>query len=119
VSRACAGPDGSTVRETITCEPVRIATDGAGGADGFLLFAGGRLVAVITPLRQSVNGEAQDNWYLEAGFGPCAAHPVLVFRTPDEARGWVGERLAAADRPDGACFCAGSRPDSPAAFDLG
>ena len=78
----------------ITCEPVRVATAGRdGGEDGFLVFAAGQLIAVITRLQQSVNGEWQDNWFLEAGFGPCAAHPVLVFRTPDEARDWVRARL--------------------------
>jgi hypothetical protein len=77
----------------ITSEPVRVATAGGEGDDGFLVFAAGQLIAVITRLRQSVNGEPQENWYLEAGFGPCAAHPVLVFRTPDEARDWVRERL--------------------------
>jgi hypothetical protein len=49
----------------ITCEPVRVATAGHdGGEDGFLLFAAGQLIAVITHLRQSVNGEPQDNWFL-------------------------------------------------------
>jgi hypothetical protein len=52
---------------------VRVAVDGDQSEAGVILFADGVLVAVLSCLKEPVDRELQDCWYLEAGFGPCDA----------------------------------------------
>ena len=45
-------------------------------------------------IKEAVDGELQDNWYVEAGFGPCdGILPHPIFRSQVEAERWVSERL--------------------------
>ena len=70
--------------------PVRIAVDGDKSEPGFLIFADGVLVAVLSHLKETVEGELRNNWYIEAGFGPCEGiipHPF--FKSQDDAERWI------------------------------
>jgi hypothetical protein len=74
--------------------PVRVAVDGDQSEAGVIVFADGVLVAVLSCLNETVDGELQDRWYLEAGFGPCdGVLPPPVFDSQDEAEQWVVTRL--------------------------
>ena len=79
----------------ITCQPVRVAVSKT-EEDGFLIFADGRLVAVITHLNTSIGDDFPRRWFLEAGFGPCAEHVPPIFESPDEAQQWALDRCAEA-----------------------
>ena len=75
--------------------PLRIAVDGNKSEPGFLILADGILVAVISHLQETVDGELQNNWYIEAGFGPCEGiipHPF--FKSQDDAERWILARVA-------------------------
>lgn len=63
-----------------------------GDAPGQLVFADGRLCAVLTHLE--ADNPTGDAWFLEAGFGPCEAHPEPTFRSVDAADRWIADRLA-------------------------
>ena len=78
----------------LTCQPTRVAI-GNRAEEGFLIFADDCLVAVITHLQRTVSEDLRCHWFLEAGFGPCAAYPPPEFDTPDEVQRWVLARLAA------------------------
>jgi hypothetical protein len=72
----------------ITCVPTRIPvyqTD----EEGFLIFADGLLMAVISYLRESVDESLKGKWFLEAGFGPCSVLSPPIFDSPDRAQEWV------------------------------
>src|SRR5918997_286132 len=57
---------------------------------GCLVFADAILVAVISHLEETVDGELQHRWYLEAGFGRCSgAKPDPIFMTKEEAQAWI------------------------------
>ena len=60
-----------------------------------IVFADGVLVAVLSYLKETVEGELQEQWYLEAGFGPCdGTLPQPTFNSQDEAESWVLSRLS-------------------------
>lgn len=84
----------------LVCRPVLVGTSVGTGERGCLVFSQGRLVAVLV----RVGGGAHQHdgieplaagWFLEAGFGPCAADcsPPLS-GTLREALAWVRRRLA-------------------------
>ncbi|MFE1598148.1 hypothetical protein [Methylobacterium sp. ID0610] len=72
----------------LASQAVRIATF-TEPEDGLLLFANGRLVAIISQLRNSVSDELAGRWFLEAGFGPCAHRAPEAFDTAGDAERWV------------------------------
>ena len=75
-------------------QPVRVAVDGDKSEAGYLLFADGVLVAVISNLKETVDGALQDNWYVEAGFGPCdGLLPAPIFKSQEDAERWVSRRV--------------------------
>jgi hypothetical protein len=80
----------------ITCQPVRVAV-GKTGEQGFLVFADGLLMAVITHLH-AVDERLEGKWFVEAGFGPCNEIVPPIFDSPDEAQRWVF-RAVQASRP--------------------
>jgi hypothetical protein len=52
------------------------------------------LVAVLSNLKETVDGELCDNWFVEAGFGPCDGMlPAPIFKSQEEAEGWVARRV--------------------------
>jgi hypothetical protein len=76
---------------SLTLQPTRVAT----GADeeGMLVFADGRLVAVLVHLSDE-NEIAPGDWYLEAGFGPRLDDPNHpTFPSLEAAQAWIGRRL--------------------------
>jgi hypothetical protein len=76
--------------------PVRVAVDGDKSEQGLMVFADGVLVAVFSYLKETVDGELQEGWYLEAGFGRCddvLPHPT--FNSQEEAEQWVSACLSA------------------------
>jgi hypothetical protein len=79
---------------TITRQLVPVAVDGDQSEPGCLVFADGVLVAVISHLQNTVDGELQHRWFLEAGFGPCSgAKPDPIFMTKEEAQAWIERRV--------------------------
>jgi hypothetical protein len=77
-------------------QPVRIETGGP-DEDGYLVFADGRLVAVLVRLSEQ-HEDAAGLWYYEHGFGPYdgPAHPV--FPTLEAAQDWIEQRHGRARR---------------------
>lgn len=61
---------------------------------GELVFADGKLVAVLVRLGSEAHGDDRGCWFAEAGFGPCDPPAKHVFVTRDEATGWIRERIA-------------------------
>ena len=53
----------------------------------------GILVAVFSYLNETVDGELQDRWFLEAGFGRCQEVKPPVFDSREEAEQWVFDRM--------------------------
>jgi hypothetical protein len=79
---------------TLDRHPVRVAVDDDKTENGLIVFADGVLVAVFSYLKKTVDGELQDHWYLEAGFGPCDdVRPEPILNSQDEAEEWVLSRL--------------------------
>jgi hypothetical protein len=79
---------------TLDRHPVRIAVDGDKSEQGYLIFADEVLVAVISYLKETVDGQLQDNWFIEAGFGPCdGIMPAPIFKSQEEAERWVARRV--------------------------
>lgn len=77
---------------SLDLQPVRVET-GTDDEEGCLVFADGRLVAVLVRLSDQHDGLA-GQWYHEHGFGPALdepAHPV--FPTLEAAQDWIDERL--------------------------
>jgi hypothetical protein len=75
---------------TITRQLARVAVDGDKSEPGCLVFADGILVAVISHLQNTVDGELQHRWYLEAGFGPCSrVKPDPIFMSKEQAQAWI------------------------------
>ncbi len=77
----------------IVQQPVRVDT-ASDDEQGLLVYAGGRLVAVLVLLQSEAHGSLRGSWCCEAGFGPCDPPAKQVFRTPAEAVAWIRERLA-------------------------
>jgi hypothetical protein len=74
--------------------PVRVAVDTDQSEPGVIVFADGVLVAVLSCLKETVEGELQDCRYLEAGFGPCdGVLPHPVFDSQEEAERWITKRV--------------------------
>jgi hypothetical protein len=75
---------------TLALQPVRVETGGP-DEDGCLIFADGRLAAVLVRLSDQHEGLA-GQWYYEHGFGPFdgPAHPV--FPTIEAAQEWIDRR---------------------------
>lgn len=74
--------------------PVRVAIDGNKSEEGSLIFADSMLVAVTSHLRETVDGDLNESWYLEAGFGPCdSLFPAPIFKGQEDAERWVSRRL--------------------------
>jgi hypothetical protein len=73
---------------------VRVAANGDKSEQGLIIFADGVLVAVFSHLKETVDRELQDRWFLEAGFGPCdGTLPSPIFSNQDQAEQWVWDRL--------------------------
>lgn len=70
-------------------DPVRAANRDT-GEDGYLVYAGGQLVALLVP--------ADTGWFLECGLGPCAQE-ALIFGQLRDAEAWVHACLSEAPRP--------------------
>jgi hypothetical protein len=80
--------------------PVRIAVDSNKSEPRFLILADGVLVAVLSHLQETVDGELQNNWYIEAGFGPCEGLSRTRFsraRMMRNAGSWQALRGAKSD----------------------
>ena len=58
-------------------------------AEGQLVRANDRLVAVLVRMDGEEHGDLRGHWLLEAGFGPCARDRFQVFPTFDDAANWV------------------------------
>jgi hypothetical protein len=76
---------------TLALEPVRVATGGE-GEEGRLVFADGRLAAVLVRLSEQ-HGELAGRWFLEAGFGRLDGPNHPVFDDLAAAETWVDDRL--------------------------
>ena len=73
----------------IVRQHVRIAT-GSSDEDGVLLFADGRLVAIVVRLSDPSHGNMRGHWYLEWAFGDsyCAPCPE-PFPDVEAAEEWL------------------------------
>lgn len=76
----------------LTIQPVRVAT-GSADEEGCLVFADSRLVAVLVQLSDQ-HGDAEGDWFLEAGFGRLARPEHPTFADLGAAQDWIGGRLA-------------------------
>lgn len=73
-------------------QPVRIAT--GPDEDGMLVFAGGRLVAVLVRLSDAHEDLGlAGHWFLETSYGLPSDGRVPAFPDLDAARTWIGDRL--------------------------
>jgi hypothetical protein len=73
-------------------QPVRVAT-GSDDEEGVLVQADGRLVAVLVRLSGEEHGGLKGAWFLEAGFGACAAVNPPVFPSLDAAQDWIERQV--------------------------
>jgi hypothetical protein len=71
---------------------ITVATS-AQGECGLLVMVEKRLVAVVTRLDEGYYGEAAGKWFLEAGFGLCAAPAPEPFLRPSDALRWIADHL--------------------------
>jgi hypothetical protein len=71
---------------------ITVATS-AQGECGVLVMVEKRLVAVVTRLDASYYGDAAGKWFLEAGFGLCAAPTPEPFSRPSDALRWIADHL--------------------------
>jgi hypothetical protein len=78
---------------TITLQPISVAT-GSQDEDGRLVLLDGKLVAVLVHLVDEVHETMRGAWYVEAGFGPCAASTARSFASLEEAERWAGREVA-------------------------
>ena len=73
---------------------VRVAVSRGKSEPSCLVFADGVLVAVVSHLEETVEGELAHRWFLEVGFGPCdGVEPHPVFESKDEAQAWIASRV--------------------------
>lgn len=75
---------------TLALQPTRVATGSE--EEGMLLYADGRLVAVLVHLSDE-NEIAPGDWYLEAGFGRLDGPDRPTFVDLSEAQEWIEENL--------------------------
>jgi hypothetical protein len=74
--------------------PVRVAVNDDKSEPGFLIFADGVLVAVLSHLKETVDGALQNDWYIEAGFGRCdGIIPHPSFKSQEDAERWILARV--------------------------
>ncbi len=76
----------------ISCQTILIPAICSGLTEqGFLVFADDQLMAMVIYHQDSVREDMRGLWYLETGYGPCAAGSGVdrVFQSPDEAQHWV------------------------------
>ena len=79
---------------SLQLQPVRLAT-GSRDEESELVFADGRLIAVLVRLSDDHDDEA-GMWFLEVGFGR-ADHPnPPKFADLDEAQDWIQQQLTLA-----------------------
>ena len=83
--------------QSISFQPVSVAI-GEDGDDGRLIFAAGRLAAVVTRLRSGIHRpEDQGKWHIEVGFGPCAfTTNEPLFASLDDVAAWIRRCVAEA-----------------------
>jgi len=79
----------------ITVQPIRIAT-ASEDETGLLVLIDRRLAAVLTRLDAACHGEARGRWFVETGFGPCAAPPPEPHHRLSEALRWIADRMGEA-----------------------
>ena len=73
--------------------PMRVLIDGH-DTDGNLVLADNQLAAVFVRLDCTHHDPTHKGWWhLEAGFGKCNSHNAPLFKTPEEAGGWVEQKL--------------------------
>lgn len=77
---------------SLQLQPARVATFQQGGEQGLLVWADGRLVAVLVQLSDAY-GEDTGKWHLEAAFGRVAHPSADIFADLDEAQAWIEDRL--------------------------
>lgn len=86
----------------LTLRPVLVET-GSADEDGRLVFVRDRLVAVLVRLSAAAHPDPDSGlrgkWFVEAGFGPCAAQAPDVFPALADAEAWVRRALARGARP--------------------
>ena len=71
-------------------QPVRVAT--GHDEEGLLVFAEGRLVAVLVRLTEE-HDDLAGLWFLEVGFGPLGEQTYPTFADLEAAQNWIGQRL--------------------------
>ena len=77
---------------TLMLQPTMVAT--GGDEEGMLVYADGRLVAVLVHLSNE-NEIAPGDWYLETGFGPRLDGPNHpTFPSLEAAQDWIERQLA-------------------------
>jgi hypothetical protein len=76
---------------SLSMKPVQIETGGA-DQEGFLVFADGRLVAVLVRLSAEHEGLA-GRWFFEHGFGRLDAPTHPIFVDSEEAEAWIAAHL--------------------------
>ena len=78
-----------------TRQMVQIDT-GSPDAEGCVLLADGRLIAVLVRLDDMHGPDLSGKWFLEHGFGALDQPDHPVFDDLDAAEDWISSRLAAA-----------------------
>lgn len=75
----------------ITLQPVRVTNEC--DEEGHLVFADGRLAAVLVRLSDPIHGDAVGSWFLEAFFEGAGWNGHPTFESLDAAQDWVAESL--------------------------
>jgi hypothetical protein len=75
-----------------TIQPASIGTD-CEDTRGILVSVENRIIAVFTQLSAEYHGDARGFWFLEAGFGRCAAPPCEPFERLSEGLACLAQRL--------------------------
>ncbi len=73
----------------LAVEPVRVAAE---EGEGLLVFADGRLAAVLVRL-SAIHAGLAGRWFLEATFGLPDSRNPPVFEDLDEARHWIAHQI--------------------------
>jgi hypothetical protein len=74
-------------------QSIRISTSAFNDAEGRLILANSKLVAILVCLpKQYAEPEFRGTWLVEAGFGPLSGKQGS-FATFEDAMQWVRERL--------------------------
>jgi hypothetical protein len=76
---------------SVTLQPVHVET-GSSDREGCLVFADGRLAAVLVRLSDQ-HDDLAGQWFYEHGFGPFDAPAHPVFGNLDAAQDWIRQRL--------------------------